>query len=98
MSLHQFDPAVAEALQGELDRERHGLEMIPSENFVSSAVLEALGSVGTNKYSEGYPGGRYYGGCEYVDVIENLARDRAKKLFGVDLTSNRLPVAPPTSQ
>ena len=84
MSLHQFDPAVAEALQGELDRERHGLEMIPSENFVSSAVLEALGSVGTNKYSEGYPGGRYYGGCEYVDVIENLARDRAKKLFGVD--------------
>lgn len=58
--------------------------MIPSENFVSSAVLEALGSVGTNKYSEGYPGGRYYGGCEYVDIIENLARDRAKKLFGVD--------------
>lgn len=84
MSLHQFDPAVASALQGELDRERSGLEMIPSENFVSAAVLEALGSVGTNKYSEGYPGGRYYGGCEYVDVIENLARDRAKKLFGVD--------------
>lgn len=84
MTLHSSDPQVAEALQGELERQRHGLEMIPSENFVSSAVLEALGSVGTNKYSEGYPGGRYYGGCEYVDIIENLARDRAKKLFGVD--------------
>ncbi len=84
MFLRTTDPAVADALQGELDRERSGLEMIPSENFVSSAVLEALGSVGTNKYSEGYPGGRYYGGCEYVDVIENLARDRATKLFGVN--------------
>src|SRR3989338_167667 len=84
MSLSSFDPEIAAALQGELDRERNGLEMIPSENFVSSAVLEALGSVGTNKYSEGYPGGRYYGGCEFVDIIENLARDRAKALFHVD--------------
>lgn len=83
MSIRAFDPEIAAALQGELERERHGLEMIPSENFVSTAVLEALGSVGTNKYSEGYPGGRYYGGCEYVDIIENLARDRAKTLFGV---------------
>ena len=84
MKLASTDPTIAIALQNELNRERHGLEMIPSENFVSVAVLEALGSIGTNKYSEGYPGGRYYGGCEYVDVIENLARDRAKKLFGVD--------------
>ena len=84
MQLASKDPAVAAALQQELTRERQGLEMIPSENFVSSAVLEALGSVGTNKYSEGYPGGRYYGGCEYVDIIENLARDRAKALFHVD--------------
>lgn len=84
MHLRNLDPKIANALQGELERERHGLEMIPSENFVSPAVLEALGSVGTNKYSEGYPGSRYYGGCEYVDVIENLARDRAKKLFGVE--------------
>src|SRR3989338_8816295 len=79
MQLASKDPAVAAALQQELTRERQGLEMIPSENFVASAVLEALGSVGTNKYSEGYPGG-----CEYVDIIENLARDRAKALFHVD--------------
>lgn len=77
------DPEVAHELQNELERERHGLEMIPSENFVSEAVLEALGSIGTNKYSEGYPGMRYYGGCEFVDNVENIARDRAKKLFGV---------------
>ncbi len=85
MMNHLFpaDPAVAKALEGELNRERDGLEMIPSENFVSPAVLEALGSIGTNKYSEGYPGGRYYGGCEFVDAIENLARDRAKALFNV---------------
>ncbi|MBI1907942.1 serine hydroxymethyltransferase [Candidatus Uhrbacteria bacterium] len=81
--LFPADPAVAKALEGELNRERDGLEMIPSENFVSPAVLEALGSIGTNKYSEGYPGGRYYGGCEFVDAIENLARDRAKALFNV---------------
>lgn len=83
MPINTFDPEVADALNHELQREREGLEMIPSENFVSEAVLEALGSIGTNKYSEGYPGIRYYGGCKWVDVIENLARDRAKQLFGV---------------
>ncbi len=82
-SLSIFDPEVAHALNQELVREQDGLEMIPSENFVSEAVLKALGSIGTNKYSEGYPGMRYYGGCEFIDVIENLARDRAKLLFGV---------------
>ncbi|MFA4846121.1 MAG: serine hydroxymethyltransferase, partial [Patescibacteria group bacterium] len=83
MKLNQIDQEIANALGQELVREQTGLEMIPSENFVSEAVLEALGSIGTNKYSEGYPGQRYYGGCEWVDVIENLARDRAKALFGV---------------
>ena len=81
--LSQHDPEIAKQIQNELERQRHGLEMIPSENFVSMAVLEALGSIGTNKYSEGYPDKRYYGGCEFVDAIENIARDRAKKLFGV---------------
>ncbi len=80
--LSQHDPEVAQQIQNELERQRDGLEMIPSENFVSEAVLEALGSVGTNKYSEGYPGSRYYGGCEFVDNVENIARERAKKLFG----------------
>ncbi len=84
MTLHTIDPEIAEDLQSELTRQREGLEMIPSENFVSPAVLEALGSIGTNKYSEGYPGKRYYGGCQYVDRIEQTAIDRAKKLFGVD--------------
>ena len=83
MSISTFDPDLALALNAELKREQSGLEMIPSENFVSEEVLEALGSIGTNKYSEGYPGMRYYGGNEWVDVIENLARDRAKQLFGV---------------
>lgn len=83
MTISKFDPEIASALNHELSREQEGLEMIPSENFVSPAVLEALGSIGTNKYSEGYPGMRYYGGCQWVDVIENLARDRAKELFGV---------------
>ena len=77
------DPEIAAALRAELARERDGLEMIPSENFVSPAVMEALGSVLTNKYSEGYPGKRYYGGNTYIDVIEELARSRAKALFGV---------------
>src|SRR3954462_13818598 len=80
--LSDVDPEVAEALDLELDRQRRTLEMIASENFVPQAVLECQGSVLTNKYAEGYPGRRYYGGCEHVDVIENLARDRAKKLFG----------------
>lgn len=81
--LSQFDPEIAGSISRELSRQQTGLEMIPSENFVSPAVLEALGSVLTNKYSEGYPGKRYYGGNEFVDEIENLARERAKKLFGV---------------
>ncbi|KKW41731.1 MAG: Serine hydroxymethyltransferase [Candidatus Magasanikbacteria bacterium GW2011_GWA2_56_11] len=82
--LQNFDPEVAGAIRHELARQESGLEMIPSENFVSLAVLEALGSVTTNKYSEGYPGNRYYGGCEYIDIIEQLAIDRAKQLFGAE--------------
>ncbi len=78
------DPQISEALLHEERRQREGLEMIPSENFVSPAVLEALGSVATNKYAEGYPGKRYYGGCEAVDIIEDLALSRAKKLFGAE--------------
>ncbi|NQV89465.1 MAG: serine hydroxymethyltransferase [Parcubacteria group bacterium] len=84
MLLSEYDKITANALNEELARQQEGLEMIPSENFVSPAVLEALGSIATNKYSEGYPGMRYYGGCEIIDRIENLARDRAKELFGVD--------------
>lgn len=82
--LSQTDSEIEAWLKCELERQRHGLEMIPSENFTSLAVMEALGSVLTNKYSEGYPGKRYYGGNEFIDVIENLARERAKKLFGVE--------------
>ena len=84
LSLAQADPEVAAALEQETLRQHEGLEMIASENFVSEAVLEAAGSVFTNKYAEGYPGRRYYGGCEYADIVENLARDRAKQLFGGD--------------
>src|SRR3954467_6883254 len=83
-SLHQVDPEVAAATDNEARRQHEGLELIASENFVSEAVLEAMGSVFTNKYAEGYPGKRYYGGCEYADVVENLARDRAKQLFGAE--------------
>jgi glycine hydroxymethyltransferase len=82
--LADVDPEVAEALDSELERQRRTLEMIASENFVPQAVLECQGSVATNKYAEGYPGRRYYGGCEYVDVIEQLAIDRAKALFGAE--------------
>lgn len=81
-SLSELDPEVAEAMAGELARQRETLEMIASENFVPRSVLQAQGSVLTNKYAEGYPGRRYYGGCEHVDVVENLARDRAKEVFG----------------
>lgn len=81
-SLAEIDPDIQKVLDQELDRQRHTLEMIASENFVPQAVLEAQGSVLTNKYAEGYPGKRYYGGCEFVDVAENLAIERAKKLFG----------------
>ena len=84
LSLAQSDPEISAAVQHEVLRQHEGLEMIASENFVSQAVLEAAGSVFTNKYAEGYPGKRYYGGCEYADVVENLARDRAKQLFGAE--------------
>ncbi len=84
LTLAQADPVVAAALDHETLRQHEGLEMIASENFVSEAVLEAAGSIFTNKYAEGYPGRRYYGGCEYADVVENLARDRAKELFGAE--------------
>jgi len=84
LSLAQADPEVAAALDQETLRQHEGLEMIASENFVSEAVLEAAGSIFTNKYAEGYPGRRYYGGCEYADVVENLARDRAKQIFGAE--------------
>ena len=84
LSLAQADPVIAAALDRETLRQHEGLEMIASENFVSEAVLEAAGSIFTNKYAEGYPGRRYYGGCEFADVVENLARDRAKQLFGGD--------------
>src|ERR1700752_2796775 len=80
----EADPEIAAAIDHEIRRQHEGLEMIASENFVSQAVLEAVGSVFTNKYAEGYPGKRYYGGCEFADVVENLARDRAKELFGAD--------------
>src|SRR5438270_5984282 len=82
--LYEADPQIAAAIDNETRRQHEGLELIASENFVSEAVLEAAGSVFTNKYAEGYPGKRYYGGCEFSDVVENLARDRAKQLFGAD--------------
>ncbi|WP_062069779.1 serine hydroxymethyltransferase [Demequina sediminicola] len=83
-TLQDFDPEIAQVLDRELDRQRTYLEMIASENFVPRSVLQAQGSVLTNKYAEGYPGRRYYGGCEEVDVAENIARDRAKSLFGAE--------------
>src|SRR5215467_3564982 len=83
-SLSQVDPEIFDAIQHEVARQDGQLELIASENFVSEAVLEAAGSVFTNKYAEGYPGKRYYGGCEFTDVVEDLARERAKKLFGAE--------------
>ncbi len=83
-SLAEVDPLIYHAIQHEAERQNSRLELIASENFVSEAILEAVGSVFTNKYAEGYPGKRYYGGCEYADVVENLARDRAKELFGAE--------------
>ncbi|KZE63602.1 serine hydroxymethyltransferase [Paenibacillus sp. CMAA1739] len=82
--LRKSDPAVMEAMGLELKRQRHNIELIASENIVSEAVMEAMGSVLTNKYAEGYPNKRYYGGCEHVDVVEDIARDRAKELFGAE--------------
>ena len=82
--LDNYDPQVASAMKAELGRQRRNLELIASENIVSPAVMAAMGSILTNKYAEGYPDKRYYGGCEYVDVVENIARERAKKLFGAE--------------
>src|SRR5215469_983945 len=82
--LKQADPDVWQAIQGERRRQQEGLEMIASENYTSPAVLQAQGSVLTNKYAEGYPGRRYYGGCEFVDVVERLAIERALKLFAAE--------------
>ena len=78
------DPQVAEAIEAELSRQRSKIELIASENFVSEAVMEAMGTPLTNKYAEGYPGKRYYGGCEYVDIVEELARKRACEAFGAE--------------
>ena len=86
-TLAEADPEIAAAIKGELGRQRHEIELIASENIVSRAVLEAQGSVMTNKYAEGYPGARYYGGCEWVDVAETLAIERAKKLFGAQFAN-----------
>ena len=76
------DPEIAEAIELEIGRQNQNIELIASENFTSRAVMAAMGSPLTNKYAEGYPGRRYYGGCQYVDIVENIARERAKKLFG----------------
>jgi len=86
-NLARTDPEIAAAIKGELGRQQHEIELIASENIVSRAVLEAQGSVMTNKYAEGYPGSRYYGGCEWVDVAETLAIERAKKLFGAQFAN-----------
>ena len=86
-TIHGFDEELSEALQGELRRQEEHIELIGSENFASPRVLAAQGSVLTNKYAEGYPGRRYYGGCEFVDVAESLAIERAKSLFGADFAN-----------
>src|SRR5437588_10804517 len=86
-SLAEADPQIAAAIDNETRRQHEGLELIASENFVSEAVLEAMGSVFTNKYAEGYPGKRYYGGCEFTDVVEELARTRAKQLFNAEFAN-----------
>ena len=85
--IESSDPDVWKAIQAEIDRQHDGLEMIASENYTSPAVMQAVGSVLTNKYAEGYPGRRYYGGCEHVDVVEDIARDRAKQLFGAEFAN-----------
>src|SRR5947209_20038152 len=82
--LSEADPDIYRLIRRETDRQNNQLELIASENFTSEAVLEATGSVFTNKYAEGYPGKRYYGGCEFADIVENLARERAKKLFNAE--------------
>ena len=84
MSLRSVDPEIAKAILGEIERQQTGLELIASENFASPAVLEVMATALNNKYAEGYPGKRYYGGCEYIDVAESLAIQRAERLFGAD--------------
>src|SRR5690554_5217258 len=84
VTIAQFDPELFDAMEKEARRQEEHIELIASENYTSPAVMEAQGSVLTNKYAEGYPGKRYYGGCEYVDIVEQLAIDRAKELFGAD--------------
>lgn len=86
-TVRNIDPEIAEAMEKEINRQRGKIELIASENFVSPAVMEAMGSPLTNKYAEGYPGKRYYGGCEYVDIVEDLARERAKELFGAEFAN-----------
>ena len=88
--LAQFDPEIASQMQSEYQRQQRNIELIASENIASPAVIAAMGSVLTNKYAEGYPGKRYYGGCEVVDVIEQIAIDRAKQLFGAEYAGVRL--------
>ena len=85
--LQSSDPEIWQTILDEAQRQQDGLEMIASENYTSPAVMEAVGSVMTNKYAEGYPGRRYYGGCEVVDLMENIARDRAKALFGAEFAN-----------
>src|SRR3989449_11529751 len=92
--LADVDPEVAALLGRELERQRRQIELIASENFTWPAILEAIGSTPTNKYAEGYPGKRYYGGCEVVDVIEELARTRGKELFGADHANVQPPPGP----
>ena len=95
--LERQDPQLWAAIAGEVQRQRDGLEMIASENYTSPAVMQAMGSVLTNKYAEGYPGRRYYGGCQFVDVVENLARDRRSSSSGpITSTSSRTPARRPT--
>src|SRR6188508_211794 len=96
--LRDADPAVADAIKAELHREQTQIELIASENIVSRAVLEAQGSVLTNKYAEGYPGRRYYGGCEFVDVAERLAIERAKRLFGCGFANVQPHAGAPANQ
>jgi len=84
MTIAEFDPELSAAIKAEAERQEHHIELIASENYASPRVMEAQGSVLTNKYAEGYPGKRYYGGCEHVDVVETLAIERAKTLFGAD--------------
>src|SRR3989440_7485413 len=97
-TLAEADPEIAAAVRGELGRQRHEIELIASENIVSRAVLDAQGSVLTNKYAEGYPGRRYYGGCEFVDVAERLAIERAKRLFGCGFANVQPHAGAPANQ